>query len=276
MDFKIFFFLASFSFLVWSSRAFNVTTMLEEYPSFSTFNNYLTLTSLAGNINSRKTITVLAVENGNMGALSGKSEEVIRRVMSVHIVLDYYDVKKFQNLEKKTTRLTTLFQSTGMASGDQGFLNATDMGGGTVAIGSAVKDSQLGSNLVSSVAHEGYDISILQVSSLIVPPGVESIPPSSSPPSPPPQGKSPSSAPAPATAPAPRKLLPPSNSPPSRSPPTPPPSDDASAPAEDSGTPAASPEAETDSPASVGTAREACLGIAMALIAANLFLYFML
>ncbi|XP_031090614.1 fasciclin-like arabinogalactan protein 14 [Ipomoea triloba] len=269
MDFKIVFFLASFSFLVWNSRAFNVTTMLDEYPNFSNFNNYLTQTHLAGEINSRKTVTVLVVDNGGMGALSGKSNDVIKGVMAVHIVLDYYDVKKFMNLKQKSTKLTTLFQSTGMASSENGFLNATDMGGSTVAIGSAAKNSQLGSNLVSAVAHEGYDISILQISSLVIPPGLDSIAPSSAPPSPPPRHDN-----SPAAAPAPRKLLPPTNSPPSQSPPTPSPPGGAPLP-EEPDSPALSPEGDSESSAA-NTAREACLGIIMAIISANLFFFFML
>ncbi|XP_019167330.1 PREDICTED: fasciclin-like arabinogalactan protein 14 [Ipomoea nil] len=261
----IFFFLASFSIMVWSCGAFNVTTMLDKYPNFNNFNQYLTETHLAGEINSRGTVTVLAVDNGGMGALSGKSKDVIKSVMAVHIVLDYYDVKKFTTLEKKTTRLTTLFQSTGMASGDQGFLNATDTGGKTVMIGSAVKNAPQGSNLVSAVAHEGYDISILQISSLIIPPGVESIAPKAAPPSHQQHGKSP------AAAPSPRKLLSPSNSP-SDSPSALTPSGVAPA-ATETDSPASGPNGESDSSAT--TALEACLGFVMAIISANLF-FFML
>ncbi|XP_052175263.1 fasciclin-like arabinogalactan protein 14 [Diospyros lotus] len=156
-----------------SANAFNITKLLDKYPDFSTFNSYLTQTKLAGEINSRQTITILVVDNGAISSLSDKPEDVLRNILSLHVVLDYYDVQKLQKLPKKTAILTTLFQASGLASGQQGFLNATDVSPGSVAFGSAVNGSQLDVNLVKSVASHPYDISVLQVSGAIVPTGIE-------------------------------------------------------------------------------------------------------
>ncbi|KAF2301658.1 hypothetical protein GH714_028524 [Hevea brasiliensis] len=93
-------------------------------------------------------------------------------VLSLHVILDYYDAAKLQNLSKKTVILTTLYQSSGQARGKEGFLNVTDMGGDQVAFGSAVAGSSLNSNLVKSVTSQPYNISVLQVSSPIMPESV--------------------------------------------------------------------------------------------------------
>jgi len=232
------------SFLLFNTvRASNITQILSQYPDFSTFSSYLTQTQLAGEINSRQTITVLVVENGNMSPLSGKPNGEIKNVLSGHVILDYYDVAKLQKLQNKTAMLTTLFQSSGQAKGQQGFLNVTVLGSNSVAFGSAVPGSSLSSNLVKSVSSQPYNISVLQVSNIIVSAGTGNAnsttspvpvgPPKTSPtpassPNKPPSTSNPppSKAPAPSTtkpppthAPAPSMAKPPAASAPTATPP---------------------------------------------------------
>ncbi|KAI3932581.1 hypothetical protein MKW98_012552 [Papaver atlanticum] len=173
-----------------SAQAFNITKLLAFYdPTYSTFNSYLTQANLASDINRRQTITVLAVPNSAMKSLEGKSKDVIKDVMSLHVILDYFDDQKIHKLSRETALLTTLFQSSGVADGQQGFLNVTVLSSGEVAFGSAVKGAQLNAQLVKSVAAQPYNISVLEVSSLIIPQGIDNSPPSPPPP--------PSAAPAP-------------------------------------------------------------------------------
>ncbi|KAI3463500.1 hypothetical protein Pfo_020163 [Paulownia fortunei] len=156
-----------------NANAFNITQVLGQYPDFSTFNSYLIQTNLAMEINGRQTITVLAVENSNLSPLSGKSSQVLKNILSVHVILDYFDVPKLQKLSNKTTILTTLFQTTGSARGQQGFLNVTHLSTDSIAFGSAVPGATLGSNLVKSIASEPYNLSVLQVSNVIIPLGID-------------------------------------------------------------------------------------------------------
>ncbi|KAL3655122.1 hypothetical protein CASFOL_000908 [Castilleja foliolosa] len=155
------------------ANAFNITQILIQYPDFSSFNTYLTQANLAGPINSRNSITVLVVENSNLSPVSGKSPQVLANILSVHVILDYFDVPKLQQLQNGPTTLTTLFQTTGIARGQQGFLNVTHLSTSSVAFGSAAAGSAAGSNLVKSVFTEPYNISVLQVSNIIVPPGLD-------------------------------------------------------------------------------------------------------
>ncbi|KAL3512012.1 hypothetical protein ACH5RR_024729 [Cinchona calisaya] len=197
-------FLSSFFLLFYTVNAFNITQLLSQYPDFSTFNDYLTQTQLAGAINSRQTITVLAVDNGNMSPVSGKPPDVLKSIMSLHVILDYYDVPKIQHLPKKTAILTTLLQTNGKANGQLGFLNVTNLSPGNIAFGSAVKGSPLRADLVKPIAVQPYNISVLQVSTVIIPLGIDNTtsnstssppPPPSPAPGPSPPGKSPAASP---------------------------------------------------------------------------------
>ena len=168
-----------------AASAFNITRLLSKYPGYNTFNDLLTQTKLNEEINHRLTITVLAVQDGAISSLSGKPLDVVKRILSSHVVLDYYDLVKLKNLKKGTTLLTTLYQTTGVASTQQGFLNVTAMKNGDIVFGSAVKDASLDVTLKASVASQPYNISVLEVSGPIIAPGIDSTavhPPAASPP----------------------------------------------------------------------------------------------
>ncbi|KAF8081552.1 hypothetical protein N665_0879s0008 [Sinapis alba] len=149
------------------AHAFNITRILNLNNEFSTFNNLLSQTQLASTINSRQTVTVLALSNDAMSFFSDQSTEDNKKSLSLHVILDYYDIKKLKSLNKKSVILTTLFQSSGQAKGQQGFINATVMNNGDVMFGSAVRGSILDAKLIDSVATHPYNISVLHISSYI-------------------------------------------------------------------------------------------------------------
>ncbi|XP_044969985.1 fasciclin-like arabinogalactan protein 3 [Hordeum vulgare subsp. vulgare] len=157
------------------AAAFNITRILGEFPDFSTFNGLLSQTKLADEINRRQTITVLAVNNGGMGGITSLPSDVQRKVLAVHVVLDYYDTEKLGSMKNRSAVLTTLFQSTGQAANRMGFINytrrATD---GVMMFGSAEPGAPLMSQMVKSVMSRPYNISVLEVSSAIVPPSIGS------------------------------------------------------------------------------------------------------
>ncbi|RWW30871.1 hypothetical protein GW17_00004523, partial [Ensete ventricosum] len=165
----------------------NITKILAQQPDFSTFSDLLTQTHLSADINSRSTITVLAVSNGAISSVSDKPIDTIKKILSLHFILDYYDDNKIHNISNHSAIFTTLFQASGGAVGQNGFLNVTDMENGQVAFGSAVAGSSLTANFVKVLATQPYNISVLQISSVIVPPNLSS-------------GAAPKTAPAPPTA----------------------------------------------------------------------------
>lgn len=196
---SIFFF---FFFLFSSTAAFNITKLLGQYPEFGAFNEFLTKTKISDQINRRQTITVLALDNATFAPLSGKPLDVITDILSDHVVLDFFGIPKIKRLleNKKSSILTTLYQTSGQAVNQQGFLNVSFDADGDIAFGSGAKGSPLVAKLVKSVAAQPYNISVLQVSAPIVAPGIDPNPSPPPPPAPkktPPPKKSPAEAPGP-------------------------------------------------------------------------------
>ncbi|KAI9106906.1 hypothetical protein K1719_022434 [Acacia pycnantha] len=155
-------------------EALDITKMLAKYPEFSSFNKYLTETKLADQINSRQTITILAVDDSSISSISGKSQAAIKAILSTHVVLDYFDEKKLMNaVENQQTQMTTLFQTTGPTNNQMGFIKVGLIGEGEMAFGSAVNGAPIDVQLVKTVVSEPYNISILQVVRPIIAPGIE-------------------------------------------------------------------------------------------------------
>ncbi|XP_042510308.1 fasciclin-like arabinogalactan protein 8 [Macadamia integrifolia] len=162
------------------SVAHNITDMLSGMPEYSLFNSYLTQTKLADEVNSRQTITCLVLPNAAMSSLAGNHPlSVIKNALSLLVLLDYYDTSKLHDISKGTTLTTTLYQTTGNAPGNLGFVNITDLKGGKVGFGSAATGSKLDSTYTKSVKQIPYNISVLEISAPIIAPGILTAPPPS-------------------------------------------------------------------------------------------------
>ncbi|XVE76993.1 hypothetical protein DITRI_Ditri13aG0025900 [Diplodiscus trichospermus] len=170
-------FLLSLSLFAIAANAHNITAILEGFPDYSVYNSFLTQTKLADEINTRETITCLVLNNGAMSALTAKHPlSVVKNIISLHILLDYYDPQKLHKIPDGTTLSTTLYQTTGNAPGNLGFVNITDLQGGKVGFGSAVPGSKLDSSYTKSVKQIPYNISILEISAPINAPGILTAP----------------------------------------------------------------------------------------------------
>ncbi|XP_042504939.1 fasciclin-like arabinogalactan protein 10 [Macadamia integrifolia] len=159
------------------SSSHNITAILSGFPEYSLFNSYLTQTKLSDEINSRQTITCLVLPNAAMSSLAGNHPlSVIKNALSLLVLLDYYDTSKLHDISKGTTLTTTLYQTTGNAAGNLGFVNITDLKGGKVGFGSAAPGSKLDSSYTKSVKQIPYNISVLEISAPIIAPGILTAP----------------------------------------------------------------------------------------------------
>ncbi|XVF04114.1 hypothetical protein REPUB_Repub05bG0053900 [Reevesia pubescens] len=183
-----------------STAALNITKVLKQFPEYGTFNDLLTQTKLADQIKNRQTITILALNNDSVNSIASRSMDEVKKILMNHIVLDYFDTQKIQKLGKKSATLTTLYQTTGEATDNQGFLNITRIAPGDVVFGSGTKGAPLVSKLLGSVIAQPFNLSVLHVSTPIVAPGFGD---PILPPPPPPGSKSHAPAPQKAAAPAP-------------------------------------------------------------------------
>ncbi|KAM5566203.1 fasciclin-like arabinogalactan protein 3 [Rosa sericea] len=160
--------------LVASASAFDILKLLQKDSELSEFSKLLKETKLADQINERRSITVLAVGNGGVSALSNVSPDEVKMLLSAHVVLDYFDEQKLKGtVKKEPTTVTTMLQATGKAQHQQGFIKI-GLVKGEIAFGSAVKGANLDSKLIKSVTSQPSNISVLQVSSLIEIPGLGS------------------------------------------------------------------------------------------------------
>ncbi|KAK9054621.1 hypothetical protein SSX86_025700 [Deinandra increscens subsp. villosa] len=184
MHLKVYLLIYTNLFFIHYSTAFNITCTLNKYPSLSIFNHYLSETNLATEINSHKKITLFAVPNNAISRLSGKPQDLLKNILKVHVVPDYYDPEKLRNLANQNGQMTTLFQTTGLATGQQGLLKVTVFKK-NIFIGSASQSgSGLGAILVRSFSCEPCNLSVIYISTAIVPVGI-SDPKTSSPVQPP-------------------------------------------------------------------------------------------
>ncbi|KAK1424016.1 hypothetical protein QVD17_19327 [Tagetes erecta] len=158
-----------------TTNAHNITQILQKTPEFSTFNHYLTLTHLAGEINRRQTITVCAVDNAAMSTLISKhlSLQTIKNVLSLHVFADYYGSKKLHQITKGSTSTATMYQATGEAPGTTGFVNITDGKGGKVHFTPEDNPSQTDVVYVKSILEMPYNISVIQISEILNSPEAE-------------------------------------------------------------------------------------------------------
>ncbi|XP_038976581.1 fasciclin-like arabinogalactan protein 2 [Phoenix dactylifera] len=157
------------------SREHNITKILAEHPEFSTFNHYLTATHLAGEINRRKTITVLAVSNTGMAPLLAKHLPLytLKNVLSLHVLVDYFGAKKLHQINGGTAASSTLFQATGAASGTAGFVNITNHRAGRVSFAAEDVGDAPPVNFVKSIKEIPYDLAVIQISSVLSSPEAE-------------------------------------------------------------------------------------------------------
>ncbi|KAI3753495.1 hypothetical protein L2E82_25549 [Cichorium intybus] len=158
-----------------TTNGHNITHILAKDPEFSTFNHYLTLTHLAGEINRRQTITVCAVDNAAMSALiaKGLSLVTIKNVLSLHVFADYFGSKKLHQVTKGSTSTATMYQATGEAPGTTGYVHITDVKGGKVQFTPEDNPTQTDVVYVKSILEMPYNISVIQISEILQSPEAE-------------------------------------------------------------------------------------------------------
>jgi hypothetical protein len=150
----------------------NITDVLAAYPEFSDFSAALSRTGAAADIDPRNTITVLAVDNAAMSAAQSIQPVDLKRAVSLHVLLDYFDDAKLSSLQGRSVKVTSLYQASGNAPGADGIVTVTTQQGGRVAFMAPALSSIAGAPptvfyLQKSVETTPYDIAVLQVDALI-------------------------------------------------------------------------------------------------------------
>ncbi|XP_072988586.1 fasciclin-like arabinogalactan protein 8 [Typha latifolia] len=171
----------TFFLLLAAANGHNITAILDKYPDYSLYNSYLTQTKVCDEINSRETVTCLVLPNSAMAALSSKQSLAgIKNALRLLNLLDYFDPQKLHDLPRGTTLTTTLYQTTGNAAGNLGFVNITNLRGGKVGFASAAPGAKFDASYTKSVKQIPYNLSVLEISAPIIFPGLLDAPSASS------------------------------------------------------------------------------------------------
>ncbi|RDX70376.1 Fasciclin-like arabinogalactan protein 14, partial [Mucuna pruriens] len=167
-------FLAVVLALTSTTEGFDITKILNQYPEFALFNKYLTETKLVDQINSRSTVTVLVLDDNTMATVAGNTSDVIKVIMSTQVLVNYYDEKKWVEVGATHEPMENLFQSSGAAMDNHGYIYVAVVEEGEIAFRSAstANNAAYDVYLVKTVVKEPDVYSIFEVSKPI-----ESAPP---------------------------------------------------------------------------------------------------
>ncbi|GER31262.1 fasciclin-like arabinogalactan protein [Striga asiatica] len=170
--------LAVAAFLAAAASATNITEILSAYPEYSLFNDLLSRTKLADEINSRSPVTVCVLSNAALSSVvsGGRPLAVVKNVLALHVLLDYFDAAKLHKISDGSVLSTTLYQTSGNAPPGLGFVNITNLRGGRVGFGSGAAGSPIDSTFTKSVRQIPYNVSVIEVSKAIAPAAVLSAP----------------------------------------------------------------------------------------------------
>ncbi|KAG1326423.1 putative fasciclin-like arabinogalactan protein 3 [Cocos nucifera] len=95
--------------------------------------------------------------------------------MSVHVLLGYYDPYSISHRHDKSTLVPTLFQNTGLATNQNGYMKVSKKPMREIVFGSGAPGSPSDSYLLNMIETDSDNISILHISDPIIPPGIDSV-----------------------------------------------------------------------------------------------------
>ncbi|KAE8790310.1 fasciclin-like arabinogalactan protein 2 [Hordeum vulgare] len=163
---------------------FDVTKILSSYPEYSGFSNLLTQTGLARAINQHPIVTILAVNNtalsDELRGLPRLPLPALTDLLALHAVLDFLDQERLDALRRGRTGdgsiVTTMLQGTGAGARGRGagFVRVSGGEDGRIAFSSGAPGGGVRRNatLVKVVTSQAFSVLVLQVSDLILPPGM--------------------------------------------------------------------------------------------------------
>lgn len=170
-----------------SVQGFNITKVLEPYPDFSLFNQWLSLTGVVNEVNNRTSITLLATSNDALQSFlsgvpnAGAKPELVADTLRYQILLTYFGIPELRKIKVNNfTSVTTLLQTTGRVSGSAGFVDVYNAGS-KFLVGNFIPNSISNETILGNVTQLPFDYSILQISSILAPPPTLTYAPSPAP-----------------------------------------------------------------------------------------------
>ncbi|CAH9073127.1 unnamed protein product [Cuscuta europaea] len=147
--------------------ATNITSLISAYSNLTDFTHQLDATSIAADLSKRSSLTILAVPNDFLHVSSASN---ISDALRYHVLLEYISWDALRTIPPEGKVVATLFQTTGRAPGILGAVNIT---WDPVTNKSTVHLESSNAIILDKIADVPFNISILSVSSLLVPSGID-------------------------------------------------------------------------------------------------------
>jgi uncharacterized surface protein with fasciclin (FAS1) repeats len=155
----------------------NVTAVLAGFPDLADFARLLASSPVAAELAGRSSLTLLAVPNGNLprspSAFAAASGADIADVLRYHVLLEYLAPADLRRLPTAGKLVTTLLQTTGRAPADLGAVNVTAAGSSLAVVRSPALFHGSNATVLGAITAVPYNLSVLAVTGLIVPSGLD-------------------------------------------------------------------------------------------------------
>jgi uncharacterized surface protein with fasciclin (FAS1) repeats len=155
----------------------NVTAVLAGFPDLADFARLLASSPVAAELAGRSSLTLLAVPNGNLprspSAFAAASGADIADVLRYHVLLEYLAPADLRRLPTAGKLVTTLLQTTGRAPADLGAVNVTAAGSSLAVVRSPAPFPGANATVLGAITAVPYNLSVLAVTGLVVPSGLD-------------------------------------------------------------------------------------------------------
>jgi hypothetical protein len=169
-----------------AANAQKVEDLLAPFPNYSTFRQLLISTGIINEVDMRSSLTFLMPDNDVLNSFVASHQTLtaqeVADALRYHVLLQYLDVGTLQTLAYTTgSQVTTLYQTTGRANGQDGFVNITGMANNVIEVSAAAPGSPPQAAIITNVTAVPYNYSFFQIDNVLVPNNLKPAAPSAAP-----------------------------------------------------------------------------------------------
>ena len=157
-----------------AANAQKVEDLLLPFPNYSAFKQLLIATGIINEVDMRSSLTFLMPDNAVLNSFVAShptlTPQEVADALRYHVLLQYLDVGNLQTLAYTIgSQVTTLYQTTGRANGQDGFVNITGMPNNVISVSAAALGSVPQAVILTNVTAAPYNYSFFQIDNVLVP-----------------------------------------------------------------------------------------------------------
>ena len=180
------FFVAALLLCSVAANAQKVEDLLLPFPNYSTFRQLLIDTGIINEVDMRSSLTFLMPDNAVLNSFVAShptlTAQEVADALRYHVLLQYLDVPTLQTLAYSNDSLvTTLYQTTGRADGQDGFVSITGMPNNVIEVSAAAPGSPPQAAIITNVTAAPYNYSFFQIDNVLVPNNLKPVAPTPAP-----------------------------------------------------------------------------------------------